>query len=105
MAETYKKLAQAQAGSSAGTLYTTPAATQTIIKHVRIVNTDTIGRWVKLWQAGTTDANMILPQTTISAGGWAEFDGTICMAAAETLSAQGEVASKLTITVEGVEIT
>lgn len=107
MAETFKKLAQAQAGTSAATLYTSPASAgnSTIIKSIRIVNTDTSARWVKLYQAGTADSNLILPQTTIPAGGWAEFNGSLVMSNNETLSSQGEVASKLTITVSGVEIT
>lgn len=105
----YKQLAQTQIGTSAATLYTTPAATQTIIKSIRIVNTDSSPRWVKLWNnagaAGTTDADLILPQTSIPAGGWAELDSTLTMAAADTLSAQAEVASKVTITVHGAEVT
>jgi hypothetical protein len=107
MAETFKKLAQAQAGTSAATLYTSPATAgnSTIIKSIRIVNTDTSARWVKLYQAGTADSNLILPQTTIPAGGWAEFNGSIVMSNNETLSSQAEVASKVTITVSGVEIT
>lgn len=105
MPETYKRIAQTQPGTSAATVYTTPASTQTIVKHIRIVNTDTLPRWVKLWQAGTADSNLILPQTSIPAGGWAEFDGTICLSAAETISASAEVASKVTLTIEGVEIT
>lgn len=105
MAQSYKQLAQTQAASSATAVYTVPAATQAIVKHMRIVNTDTVPRWIKLWNNGTTDADLILPQTTIAAGGWAEFDGTITMAAADTLSAQGEVASKITITLHGAEVT
>lgn len=107
MAEIFKKLAQGQAGTSASTLYTSPATAgnSTIIKSIRIVNMDTSARWIKLFQAGTADSNVILPQTTIPAGGWAEFNGSIVMSNNETFSYQGEVASKLTVTVSGVEIT
>jgi hypothetical protein len=49
--------------------------------------------------------NVILPQVTIAAGGWAEFDGVLCLPASQTLSVIGEVASKLSVTVEGAEIT
>ena len=44
MAETYKKLAQGQLPSSAGTIYTVPSGTSTIIKHIRLVNTDSSAR-------------------------------------------------------------
>lgn len=105
MAQSYKQLAQTQAATSATAVYTAPADTQAIVKHMRIVNTDTVPRWIKLWNNGTSDSNLILPQTNIPAGGWAEFDGTITMAATNTISAQGEVASKITITIHGAEVT
>lgn len=105
MALAYKQLAQAQATTSAATLYAAPTATQAIIKGIRVVNTDTVPRWIKIWNNGTTDADLILPQTSIPAGGWAEYDGTITMAAADTISIQGEVASKITFTVHGAEVT
>ena len=107
MAESYTRLAQQQATASAATLYTAPssAGASAIVKHIRIVNMDTVPRWVKLWQGGTADVNVILPQVTIAAGGWAEFDGVLCLPASQTLSVIGEVASKLSVTVEGAEIT
>lgn len=105
MAQSYKQLAQTQVSSSAATVYTSPSGTQAIIKHIRIVNTDTVPRWIKLWNKGTADANLILPQTSIAAGGWAEFDGTITMAAADTIAAQAEVSSKITLTIHGAEVT
>ena len=105
MALAYKQLAQSQIGTSAATFYTSPAGTQTIIKQLRIVNTDTVPRWIKLGNNGSADANLILPQTTIAAGGWAEFDGTLTLAAGETIVAQAEVASKLTMTAHGAQVT
>ena len=105
MPDTYKKLNQVQPGTSAGTIYTVPSATQTIVKHIRIVNNDTTARTVKLWHDGTADLNVILPTTSIRAGGWAEFDGTITMDAADTLAAQSSsTTSKVTITIYGLEI-
>ena len=105
MAETYKKLAQGQLPSSAGTLYTVPANTSTIVKHIRIVNTDSSARTARLYHDGTTDATTILPAVSIEAGGWAEFEGTIVMEAADTLSGLGSVASQVTYTVYGMELT
>lgn len=104
MPENYKKLYQGQLSSAAATLYTVPSATQTIIKGIRIVNTDTSDRTVKLWHDGTADTNLILPATTIKAGGWGEFDGVITMETADTLSGEASVASKLTVTIYGLEV-
>ena len=104
MPETYKKLYQGQLGSSAGTLYTVPSSTQTIVKSIRVVNTDSSARTAKLWHDGTADANVILPACSISAGGWGEFDGVITLEAADTLSGQASVASKVTVTIYGLEI-
>lgn len=104
MALYYKQIAQTQAASGVSTLYTVPASTQAIIKGITVVNTDTSPRWIKIWNNGTADGDLILPQTTIPAGGYSVFDGTITMAATDTLSIQGEVGSKLTFTVHGAEV-
>ena len=105
MAETYKKLAQGQLPSSAGTIYTVPSGTSTIIKHIRLVNTDSSARTARLYHDGTTDATTILPAASIEAGGWAEFEGTIVMEAADTLAGLGSVASQVTYTIYGLELT
>ena len=105
MAETYKKLAQGQLPSSAGTIYTVPSGTSTIIKHIRLVNTDSSARTARLYHDGTTDATTILPAASIEAGGRAEFEGTIVMEAADTLAGLGSVASQVTYTIYGLELT
>lgn len=105
MPETFKRIYQGQLSTPATPVYTVPAGTQTVVKHMRIVNLDTVPRWVKMWQGGTSDANIILPQVSIPAGGWMEFDGVLTMNSADTLAAQVEVIGEITLTVEGVEVT
>lgn len=105
MAETYKKLYQGQPGTSAATIYTAPASTAAIVKSIRIVNTTASAATIKLFQSGTADTNVILPATSIDAGGFAEFDGTLTLAAADTLAAQAGTATAITVTVYGVEVT
>ena len=105
MANTYKKLAQAQMGTSVATRYTVPGGTTTIVKHIRLVNPTGTARTAALWHDGVGDAQAILPPATIPAGGWAEFDGTIIMEAGDTLSDQADAASAITITIYGDEIT
>lgn len=105
MADSFKKLAQAQVAVTSTTRYTAPGGGKgVIVKSIRVVNLDASSRWVKLWHDGTADANVILPQITIPAGGILEWEGTICMEPSDTLSDIGEVASQLTITIYGDEL-
>lgn len=104
--ESYYQLAQEPVDSSADLIYTAAANTQTIIKHIVVVNPTGSGSacWVKLWTSGTTDDNNILPEVSLAVGEWGEFDGTITLTAGDSLHAQGEVANIITITVHGVEL-
>lgn len=104
MAETYKKLGQGQLANSAGTLYTVPGNTSTIVKHIRLTNNTGTDRTARLYHDGTTDATTILPAATIKAGGWAEFDGAILMEATDTLSGLSSAATAITYTIYGLEI-
>lgn len=105
MADTPKKLAQMTLTGGNDTLYTVPAATSALIKHIRVVNFSGADKTVKLWHDGTTDANIILPAVNVVAGGWGEFDGAILMETGDTLVALGSAASGITVTVYGVELT
>lgn len=105
MAETFKKLYQGQVPATATTLYTVPAVTQTIVKHIRAVNTSGTARTIRLWHDGTADANAILPPVSLAPGEWAEFDGSILAEAADTISGQASAATAITVTIYGLEIT
>lgn len=107
MAETYKKLDQRAVPNTATTVYTVPSSpsTQAIVKSIRAVNTSASSATIKIWQGGTADANVILPATTIDAGGFAEWEGTMTMAAADYIAAQASAATSITMTINGLEIT
>ena len=105
MAETYKKLAQGQMGTSSGTLYTVPSSTTAIIKYISLTNNTGTARTAQLFHDGTAATNSILPAVSIVAGGWAEFEGTIIMEAADTLAGDAEAATAISYTVYGLEIT
>lgn len=104
MPESYKRIYQGQLATPATPVYTVPAGTNTIIKSIRAVNSSTSATSITLWQGGTSNANLILPTTSIEAGGWAEFNGTITLAAADTLAAQAGAMASITLTVHGVEV-
>ena len=105
--DNFKLLHQSQISTTAGALYTVPANHETIIKNIMVVNNDTEDLWVTLFHTtGTTytEATTIIPEATIPAGGWAEFNGTITMDASDVLGGDAEQASEITITVYGDEI-
>ena len=105
--DNFKLLHQSQIGTSAGAFYTVPAKHETIIKNIMVVNNDTEALWFTLFHTtGTTysEATTIIPEATIPAGGWAEFNGTITMDASDILGGDAEQASEITISVYGDEI-
>ena len=111
MAETYKKLGQALlTTANATTMYTCPASTSTIVKHMRFTSVDASNTChIKIYHldsggtAGT--ANQILAETTILANGWAEFEGTIIMEAADFLQITAQNANDINYVVYGMELT
>ena len=105
--DNFKLLHQSQLSTTAGALYTVPANHETIIKNITVVNNDTEALWFTLFHTtGTTytEATTIIPEATIAAGGWAEWEGSMTLDASDVLGGDGEQASELTITVWGDEI-
>ena len=106
--DNFKLLAQAQLGTSEAAVYgAVPSSHETIIKYITVVNNDTEALWFTLFHStGTTytEATTIIPEATIPAGGWAEFNGTITMDATDILAGKAEQASEITISIYGDEI-
>ena len=105
--DNFKLLHQSQLSTTAGSLYQVPANHETIIKNITVVNNDTEALWFTLFHTtGTTysEATTIIPEATIAAGGWAEWEGSMTLDADDILGGDGEQASELTITVWGDEI-
>jgi len=105
--DNFKLLHQSQLSTTAGALYTVPANHETIIKSISVVNNDTEALWFTLFHTtGTTytEATTIIPEATLPAGGWAEWEGAITMDASDVLGGDAEQASEITITVWGDEI-
>jgi hypothetical protein len=107
MTDSYKTLYRGQLPSSVATLYTVPGATAAIIKHISIVNNDTVDRTFTLYRNGTAAANIFSPGavTTVKAGGSAEFDGTMALESGGTIAGVASVATQLTIIICGDEVT
>ena len=105
--DNFKMLEQAYISTTAGAIYTVPANHEAIVKTIMVVNNDTSTQWFTLFHTqGTTYdvTTTIIPAATLPAGGWAQFDGTITMDAADILGGDAETGSKVTITIYGDEI-
>ncbi len=89
------------------TLATVPGGKSWIVKNITMVNTDSSDRTVGLYHNGTTNVTSITPTAvTIVAGGMYAFGGdSMAFAAGDTISGGASVASKITITITGDEIT
>lgn len=106
MAETYKRIAQLQVAAAAAVIYTVPAGTQTVVKHIRAVNTTTgTPATIGLFHGGTDAAHRVLPDVPLNPGEWCEEDGLFTLAAGDTLAAVSSVANAITLTIYGIELT
>ena len=106
MADVYKTLYRAQLPDSVATLYTATGVAA-IIKHISVVNNDTVDLTFSLYRNGTTAAYVFSPSTAVSvpAGGSVEWDGTMALEASGTIAGVASVASKLTCIIDGDEVT
>lgn len=71
--ETYKTLYRGQLPSTAASQYAAPSATQSFVKYISVVNTDTSARTFNLFVNGTTDPYSITGTKTLQAGCIAEW--------------------------------
>lgn len=97
--EVYKKLAQGQLPTSAATIYTAPASTQTFIKGMHLANvTGSAVSGVILFNGGLVAGNQITGSLTIPANGWAtcEEDGWRVYTATGQLLGTGGVSTGTT---------
>lgn len=106
MADTPKRLhGPAHLTDTAATIYTVPAATTAILRHVRIVNGDTVDRTVTMSIGADAAATRLLDAMTIPAKGVLVWTGFEVLNATETIQAFGSVADQLVATISGVEVT
>lgn len=105
MADAYKKLYQGQLAASVATIYTVPAATSAIIKHIAVVNRTGNAVTFQLWRDGTTDAFAFTAVMPLAPNGMADWDGTFAMNTGETLAGAASSAAGITVTIDGDEIT
>lgn len=104
MSESYKILAQALVPNLATVVYTVPADTQTIIKHIVVANPSAGAVDFSMFMNGSAAINTIYPPFSIAAGGFDENDSVYTMEDGDTLLVLGSTNNDLVITIFGVEI-
>jgi hypothetical protein len=105
MADSFKLLYQGQLPITPAILYTVPAATSTIVKHMQINNPTSSGASIWIWRNGTANANVLYTSVPIRAnGGWAEWDGGMALGTGETLWGSASLANTITLTIDGDEV-
>ena len=111
MAEAFKRLAQQRLPATGGTrkLYDVPADTETIIKAINLSNNTGTAYEVTLYhtdnnESAADDEQIILPGVSIAAGGFAEWEGTMTMAATTEIHGWAAIGGEVTFTIWGIEI-
>jgi len=111
MAEAFKKIVQGYFPATGGVrkLYEVPAVTELIIKSINISNSSVADSEVTLYltadAATASDEQIILPGVNIVAGGFAEWEGTLCMEAATEIHGWAGTGGEVTFTISGLLIT
>ena len=105
MGMTVKSLADGQLPNTKGALYTTPASTETIIKTISLVNTDTSARAVNLYVKTGTSRRIIPNNMSLGIGYMMVYDDDLTLEAGDLIEGDAAVASKVDYTINGVEKT
>jgi hypothetical protein len=106
MALSIKALASGQLAGAKGTLYTTPALTQTIVKSITLVNTDSSARTVNVYVNTTGTSRRIVPKDmSIPAGGSYVFDDLVTLEAADLIEGDASTANVVDYVINGAENT
>jgi hypothetical protein len=92
----------ANVANGTATAMTVPASHRYTIKHMALVNNTAGAITYKIGIGGVTDALLISPAVTLQAGEYANWDGLVTLAAAETLQTNA-TATGGTLTVSGLD--
>lgn len=100
-----KSLADGQLANSKGTLYTTPASTQAIVKNIILVNTNTSSETVNLYfkASGGTSRRLIPKDTTLPASNSLVMDDLVTLEAADIIEGATTTGSKVDFVINGVQ--
>ncbi len=105
MATSPQPLYHGQPTNSATTLYTVPGSTVTVVRHIRVVNPDSVSHTIDLYRNGSADANRLTETITIQATSSYEDDVYLPLVATDTIQGKADASSKITLFIGGAEIT
>jgi hypothetical protein len=104
MAFTVQALADGQLAATKGTLYTTPGSTQTIVKSITLVNTDSSARTVNLYVNASGTSRRIIPKDmSLAIGAQFTLDHVITLEAADLIEGDASAATVVDFVISGVE--
>ena len=100
-----KSLADGQLNDTKATIYTSPAATQTIVQSIILVNSHSSALVVNLYfkASGGTSRRISPKDYSLAAGAMTEIDKPITMEAADILEGSGGTASKVDFVISGIQ--
>ncbi len=106
MANAFKVLDQGQLGNSVATIATVGGGKSWVVKLITAVNNDASARTFGLYIGGTAAANIVTPPAiSIPAGGsWEWSEMSLTLEAGQTIAGGASVASQVTVTVFGDEV-
>ena len=103
MAVAIKALADGQLANSKGTIYTTPASTQTVVKNIILVNTGAGANTVNLYvKPGATSRRIIPEDLSIPAGGQFTMDTELTLEAADLIEGDAASAAEVDFVINGI---
>lgn len=95
----------AQLTASAATKYTVPSSTKTVVRHIHFYNADTVPRTVTLSIGSDAAGTRIYDAFSIAAGSQSDNWCYYVLEAAEIIQALADVTLKVTLTIDGDELT
>ncbi len=105
MTVSIKDLGTGQLAGAKGTLYTTPASTQTIVISITLVNTDSSARTVNLYvkKDGSNSRRIIPVDLSLAVGAQFEYTGRVTLEAADLIEGDASAATQVDYVINGVE--
>lgn len=92
-------------GTVSALLYTAPAATDTVLRSIRVANVNEDVAWITLTIGPDSINNVLFFQVEIPIAGVLDWSGFMPLEAGDTIEAYSDKTPALTVTIGAVEIT
>lgn len=103
MSVAIKALADGQLANSKGTIYTTPASTQAVVKNIILVNTGASANTVNLYvKPGATSRRIIPKDLSLATGAQFVMSDEITLEAADLIEGDASTAAEVDFVINGI---